>query len=338
VHPLNNFQFGRATGRIAVKFHNGTSVVTGYVSKQIGTKKFVVSRGALTRTCVLAQTLGELATLAGNTDLNVNKFCTIEITPFGGSVENVASISDIRVVTVQGSKVSYNRGVSATAVGQGTIATYTNSNVVSIASPSNITISSKTATALAFVAGASTASDPLTYKIATLPASGVVSVVDASGKSNVYNIPRSITPAEISAISYFPDVAGNYTVTVTATDGLTSATATQNILVGDLVFATPTALAITTTTLTALNFTAATDPYSSLPVTYTLTGTIPAFGSVRIGGSVVASFPQVVTPAQLSTLSYTAAATRNGSFPITLTATNGLVTKSSTQAITVSGV
>jgi hypothetical protein len=337
VHPLNNFQFGRATGRIAVIFHNGSAVVTGYVTKQIGTKKFVVSLGALTRTCVLAQTSGELAVLTGTTNLAVNVFCTIQITPFGGSVENVSSITDVRAITIQGSSVSYNLGVTANAAGKGTIAVYTNSNVVTIANPTNTNVATRVATNLGFVVGASSQSDPLTYRLATFPASGVVSVTNAVDTRNAFGS-RSLTATELATVSYFPDAAGNYTVAVTATDGITSATATSNILVGDLVFATPVALALTNTTLRLLNFVAATDPYSALPVTYTLTGVIPAFGGVRIGATVVSSFPQVVTAAQIATLSYTAAAGNNGSFPITLTATNGIVSKSSVQAITVTGV
>lgn len=43
MHPVSKVYFGDASGQIRVRFHNGSSVVTGYIVKQIATKKYIVT-------------------------------------------------------------------------------------------------------------------------------------------------------------------------------------------------------------------------------------------------------------------------------------------------------
>lgn len=63
MHPLSKKYFGANYGSLAVEFHNGTAVVSGYVVKQIGTVRFIVSDGTTNMICELAQTDDEATTL-----------------------------------------------------------------------------------------------------------------------------------------------------------------------------------------------------------------------------------------------------------------------------------
>lgn len=74
MHPLNSHNFG--TTGIGVQFYNGTSVVNGYVTKQLSPTKFVVTDGTNAATCLLAPT----AAIA--TDLSANPtYFTIPVEP-----------------------------------------------------------------------------------------------------------------------------------------------------------------------------------------------------------------------------------------------------------------
>jgi len=70
--PINKKNF-RATG-MGVSFYNGTAVVTGYVVKQSGTNKFVVTDGVNTMKVRLAQTTAFATSLASHPT-----FCTIPL-------------------------------------------------------------------------------------------------------------------------------------------------------------------------------------------------------------------------------------------------------------------
>jgi len=48
MHPISKVNFGSLTGKIKVHYHNGSSVVTGYIVKQTATKKFVVTTDGVT--------------------------------------------------------------------------------------------------------------------------------------------------------------------------------------------------------------------------------------------------------------------------------------------------
>lgn len=54
--PISKKHFGNNYGSLAVSFHNGTSVVDGYVVRQIGTIRYEVSDGTTNKICELAQT------------------------------------------------------------------------------------------------------------------------------------------------------------------------------------------------------------------------------------------------------------------------------------------
>lgn len=54
MHPITKKKFG--VHGIAVMFNNGTTVVPGYIVKQIGTRRYKVTNGTVTLVAVLAQT------------------------------------------------------------------------------------------------------------------------------------------------------------------------------------------------------------------------------------------------------------------------------------------
>lgn len=123
--PLNKRNFGAAGNKLAVKFYSGGSVVTGYIVKQTGSNKFLVSKsdGSGQKECRLAQTAAEV-TAMGAGDLTL---CTIEVAIFGGATENAKKLlSERQVITAQGSRPKVTRGVAGAATGEGTIAVSAN--------------------------------------------------------------------------------------------------------------------------------------------------------------------------------------------------------------------
>lgn len=116
MHPVSKVHFGAAEGQIAVKFHNGTSAVTGYIVKQIGSKRYVVSAdGATNYTCTLA------STTAAATTLEAGKM-TIEITPHGGgAVQHVKNLSAFIAFTTEGNRLSWKL-IDTTKAGEGKLA------------------------------------------------------------------------------------------------------------------------------------------------------------------------------------------------------------------------
>ncbi len=109
---------------IAVKFHDGTSVVEGEIKAMVGSKNFKVAVGAGPQTiCRLAQNDADLALMALSAS---NKICTIEITDFEtSSVWNVKSIlGSGRVYAFDGATsklITFKIGTAADANGEGDI-------------------------------------------------------------------------------------------------------------------------------------------------------------------------------------------------------------------------
>lgn len=114
MRPINKKNFGNAAGAsIKVRFHNGTTTVTGYIVAQIGTSRFVVTSDGTNRFTV---TLADNTTLAGALTVG---YATIRATPFGGSIENVKKITSKRVYTTQGSNLPWV--FTGAAAGQATV-------------------------------------------------------------------------------------------------------------------------------------------------------------------------------------------------------------------------
>ncbi len=113
--PINDRNFGNAANlSIKVRYHNGTSVTTGYIVKQLGTRRFrVTSNGTTTFDVTLAQTTGAATTLAAG-------LCSIVIVPHGGSSENVMRLNSKLAYTTQGKTLSWQYAAT-TQAGQGRI-------------------------------------------------------------------------------------------------------------------------------------------------------------------------------------------------------------------------
>ncbi len=104
MHPVNNNNFG--VHGMAVSFYNGTSVVTGYVSKQLGTNKFIVTDGTTEHTLTLASTTAIATSLSGNT----TNF-TIPVVTTGGT-QYAMHIYSNQVMTTEGNIVKWHLGAS----------------------------------------------------------------------------------------------------------------------------------------------------------------------------------------------------------------------------------
>lgn len=211
--PINKKHFGPGAGKYAIKFYDGSSVVTGTIVKQVGSKKFKVQKsdGTGAKICTLAQDANQLALLISGTahaGFSRANLCTIEATPFGGGVENVKSISTFRLVTIQGTKIKHKLGQAATTgfavpapVAQIALA------VGSVIPPQVGTVAaafSYQIPAAAFTGG----NVPLTYSIAAVAGFAISStglLTKAAGASSVG--------------------AKNITVTVTDADGTTATAA-----------------------------------------------------------------------------------------------------------------
>lgn len=100
--PLNKRYFGEGTGieeKLAVRFHNGTTGVVGYIVKQTGSKRFVCSDGTATTTCYLAdKDIGDL--LAGEMSITVKNDAAV--------VSRVVKISARRATLSDGSTTAWN--------------------------------------------------------------------------------------------------------------------------------------------------------------------------------------------------------------------------------------
>ena len=124
MHPINKTNFGAKAGKLAVTFYNGSSVITGWVLAQVGTLRYKVTDGTNVVIATLCQNANDLTALLSGTGPNAanqGSLCTIQLTPYGGSVEHVSKLNSVTAVTLEGSHVTWALGVTATAAGAGTI-------------------------------------------------------------------------------------------------------------------------------------------------------------------------------------------------------------------------
>lgn len=107
LHPRNFQSISGST--IKVNYHNGSSAVTGYIVKQLGTKKFRVTTNGTDKFDVeFAQTTGAAETLVAGT-------CTIVVAPFGGDLEYVKKITSRKLVTTDGNVYKWGYTVPTAA-------------------------------------------------------------------------------------------------------------------------------------------------------------------------------------------------------------------------------
>lgn len=217
MHPVNKRNFGAKAGKLAVKFHDGSSVKTGWIVAQVGTKRYKVTNGSVTKICTLAQTLAEVTALA----TGPNNLCTIEITPFGGSVENVMKLNSVTAQTVQGKILRWAIGVTASVTGQGTIAITANSapTVANLIPDQTATVAAAYTYTFPANTFADANGDVLTYT-ASLSPSGALPAWLVFNAST-----RTFTKAAGAG------AAGTVVVRVTASDGSANVTDDFNLVV-----------------------------------------------------------------------------------------------------------
>lgn len=75
MHPINSHNFG--SSGVEISFYNGSSVVNGYIVKQIGIDTFHVTDGTHTATCSLAPTIAIVDALSSNPT-----YCTMIVYPY----------------------------------------------------------------------------------------------------------------------------------------------------------------------------------------------------------------------------------------------------------------
>ena len=118
MHPISKLNFGSDAGKIAVEFYNGSSAVSGYIVKQTGTKRFVVTAdGTHEFTCSL---VGHTPAAAGEMNILVNAIVNGDVS---GTSEHVISISTNKVVTAEGNQYIWTYENTATEAGYAQIST-----------------------------------------------------------------------------------------------------------------------------------------------------------------------------------------------------------------------
>ena len=114
--PASKTNFGPESGKIQINYHNGTSAVTGYIVKQLGSKKYrVTTNGTDTFDVELAQTTAEATTLTAGK-------ATIVLTPHGGGTKYVSFMQGYKAFCTDGTEHAWMR-VATTATGQGKVDT-----------------------------------------------------------------------------------------------------------------------------------------------------------------------------------------------------------------------
>ena len=109
MHPLNKLNFGSGTGTIAVHFHNGSSVVTGYIVKQVSATKWVVTADGVTEfTCKLAPTGTPVAG-----QFTIFAYAVIGGVADTGTTFHVKKIDGHHITTVEGGRYMWTLGTPA---------------------------------------------------------------------------------------------------------------------------------------------------------------------------------------------------------------------------------
>ena len=131
MHPLNKHKYFGTSG-LAVSFYNGSSVVSGYITKQTGTNNFIVTDGTNVARVSLAQTTAIATTLSSNPT-----YCTMVAYPYNA--------------TATGGTFTVNYGVD-TATVAGTYNNFNVSDVLSLPSGSGqLTVATVSGSAIATV-------------------------------------------------------------------------------------------------------------------------------------------------------------------------------------------
>lgn len=174
MHPINHNNFG-ATG-IEVSYYNGTSVVNGYIVKQVGPAKFNVTDGSHPATVMLAPTVA-IATAMGAANA---AYCTIVAVPVSATAVGAAFVVhyavDTAVLTSGGTGYAINDVLTVTSGGGATITVSTvdgSGVILTYARTAAGSMTALPANPVAVTGGAGTGAHfNLKYKVGTITASG----------------------------------------------------------------------------------------------------------------------------------------------------------------------
>lgn len=110
MHPISSKSFGQR-GILCLFSHNGT-LLSGWVTRQIGAKRFIVTDGNVTQVCTLASTTAHASSLPTGQ-------CTFVVAPqadAGSPDEYVESLNSVRLGTTAGNAYAWHRSVSTASV------------------------------------------------------------------------------------------------------------------------------------------------------------------------------------------------------------------------------
>lgn len=107
--PINSRNFGEDDGKIAVLFYDGTGSTYGYILRQVGANRYIVTNDTVTKTCRLAHTTNLAQNLTAG-------YCTIQIETLTGT-KYVKRLSTCQALTTDGSVYSWPRDVIDTGLG-----------------------------------------------------------------------------------------------------------------------------------------------------------------------------------------------------------------------------
>jgi hypothetical protein len=111
-HGIPNTHLGANTGAIKIRYHNGSSVVLGYIVKATGAIRYVVTTDGTTMYEVtLAQTTAQATSMTAGQ-------ATILIYPYPSGTEHVMRLQSHICYTTEGHSYSWSRA-PVTAAGQG---------------------------------------------------------------------------------------------------------------------------------------------------------------------------------------------------------------------------
>lgn len=114
MHPINSKNFG--AGKLKVFFYDGSALTSGFIVKQTGTKRFVVSDYVTTKTVTLAQTEALAKRLDGTAALGtaseITDLATITI-DVSGTTKYVTKLGSVAATTADGSAYSWTLGTPA---------------------------------------------------------------------------------------------------------------------------------------------------------------------------------------------------------------------------------
>lgn len=115
--PLSAAFFGSEEGKIAIQFHDGSSVVTGYIVRQMGSTRYEVTQDGDTMFVVeLAQTTAEAEDL-------VEGMATITATTADDEAVFVKNLQNFTALTTEGLIINWNNANSDDVATLGTITT-----------------------------------------------------------------------------------------------------------------------------------------------------------------------------------------------------------------------